>query len=196
MKIKRFFQHRVNSISHLKKIDQFDGCEIDLRSNGQQLYLHHDPYKIGCNFEDWLNEYNNAGIILNVKEEGLEPKIISILNQRNIDDYFFLDQSIPFLHKTGLNVTKKIAVRFSEFEPLNYCKLFSGFCEWVWIDSFNGSYFAESQIKELKKCFKLCLMSPELRGFSKDIISELKTRYFGIDFDAVCTKDRLIWQKV
>ena len=40
-----FIKHRVNKIRDLKKLNKEYGVEIDIRSNGKNLYLHHDPYK-------------------------------------------------------------------------------------------------------------------------------------------------------
>ena len=73
-----FIKHRVNKIRDLKKLNKEYGVEIDIRSNGKNLYLHHDPYKKGESFIKWLRYYNHNVIVLNVKEEGLEDQIIKI----------------------------------------------------------------------------------------------------------------------
>ena len=46
--------HRVNTIESLKKIPSDMGVEIDIRSNGEDLILHHEPFEVGILFKDWL----------------------------------------------------------------------------------------------------------------------------------------------
>ena len=193
MKINNYYFHRVNDIESLKKIPQNCGIEIDLRYKGSDIILHHDPFKNGVTFYDFLSEYKHNGIILNCKSEGIESEILRILNQYKIKNFFFLDLTIPFLVKTSLQGCNKIAVRFSEYEPLCFVKKYVNICEWVWIDSFEGEYFDYKTIKNLSKNFKICLMSPELRGFKLSIIQKLKKRYKDIQFDAVCTKSPSLW---
>ena len=57
-------------------------------------------------------------LILNVKEEGLETSIIKYLNKYRIENYFFLDQSIPFLIKHSKLCNKQSAARVSEYESI------------------------------------------------------------------------------
>ncbi|MBT6472144.1 MAG: hypothetical protein HOK52_12925, partial [Candidatus Marinimicrobia bacterium] len=93
--------HRVNTKGALLKTPKELGVEVDIRSKGNQLIMHHDPFQDGEDFEDWLGVYEHGILILNVKEEGLEGRLIELMSKYNIDDYFFLDQSFPFLVKTS-----------------------------------------------------------------------------------------------
>ena len=61
--------HRVNTIALLEKTSSNLGIEVDIRSNGENLILHHDPFQKGELFEDWIKHYNHGTLILNVKEE-------------------------------------------------------------------------------------------------------------------------------
>ena len=63
--------HRINTIDLLEKTSSNFGVEIDIRSNGKSLILHHDPFEQGELFEDWIRSYHHGTLILNVKEEGL-----------------------------------------------------------------------------------------------------------------------------
>ena len=92
-----YIAHRINEISQLKGIPPEMGVEIDIRSNGKKLILQHDPFIEGVNFRDWLGHFQHQLIILNIKEEGLEEKILDCLAEFNIQNFFFLDQSFPFL---------------------------------------------------------------------------------------------------
>ena len=108
--------HRINTISKLKKTPSCFGVEIDVRSKGRELILHHDPYKKGESFNEWLKFYTHKFIIINIKEEGLEKKALELLKKYNIKNFFFLDQSFPFLIKYSSYISKKTAVRYSEYE--------------------------------------------------------------------------------
>lgn len=193
MKINSFYIHRVNDIESLKKTPHKYGIEVDLRYKGSDIILHHDPFREGVIFNDFLSHYKHNGIILNCKSEGIELETLNILSKHNIKNFFFLDLSIPFLVKTSLDGCNKIAIRFSEYEPLSFVKKYVNICDWVWIDSFDGKYFDRDLITKLSKDFKICLMSPELRGFELSIIDELKEKYKNIEFDAICTKNTSSW---
>jgi len=78
-----------------------------------------------------LKYYKHSFIILNTKEEGMEERIIALMEKHQIENYFFLDLSLPFLIKYMKKGVTKIAVRFSEFEPLEFVMKFSGKVEWV-----------------------------------------------------------------
>ena len=92
--------HRRNSLELLKKTNFEFGVEIDIRSWKDKLIINHDPFKEGIELENWLNFYNHKILVLNVKEEGLEKELITLLKKHKISNFFLLDQSIPFLIKT------------------------------------------------------------------------------------------------
>ena len=122
-------KHRVNTIKEVKKIDNKFGIEIDLRSNKSKIYLHHDPLKKGEEFSKWIKFYNHRLLILNVKEEGLEKKILSTLKKYKINNYFFHDQTFSSMLKNMKSA--KVSVRYSEYEKLDnknfYLNTLNGF---------------------------------------------------------------------
>ena len=90
--------HRVNTINELKGIDKNFGAEIDIRSNGSELILNHEPSQGGERFVDFLDEYNHGTIILNIKEAGIEKNVLYLIRQRpHIANYFLLDVEFPYL---------------------------------------------------------------------------------------------------
>tara|TARA_B100000965_G_C19522372_1_gene727147 strand:- start:711 stop:1298 length:588 start_codon:yes stop_codon:yes gene_type:complete len=190
--------HRVNSIDKLKKIPKKYGIEIDIRSQNKELILHHDPFKKGESFSKWLNHYDHSFLILNVKEEGLETKILKLMMKFKIKNFFFLDQSIPFLIKTMKLPEKRCAIRISEYESIETVLNFKNKIKWIWVDCFTKLPINVSQYNTLKKAnFKLCLVSPELQG----VRNKVKINYYknkiellNMHFDAVCTKYREIWE--
>ena len=192
--------HRVNKIDDLIKTPKKYGVEIDIRSWANKLIVHHDPFNEGEEFNEWIKFYDHSFLILNVKEEGLEEKIIEILNKRNISDYFFLDQSFPFLIKYIKLCGGRSALRISEFESTETAKKMSELANWLWLDSFKIFSISADALIEMKSLgYKLCLVSPELQGREeaseiKNLISFFKVNQ--IELDAICTKKPSYWEKL
>ena len=90
-------KHRVNTVDKIIKTPKSYGVEIDLRSNHKTIYLNHDPYKKGVKFSQWIKYFNHKLIVLNVKEEGIEKKIINILKKNKVFNFFFHDQTFSNL---------------------------------------------------------------------------------------------------
>ena len=111
-------RHRRNTIAELAATPPSLGVEVDIRSFGDRLVTHHDPFVEGDRFEEWLGAYGHGTLILNVKEEGLEDRLLELMRRHRIDDFFFLDQSFPFLVRTARRGESRCAVRVSEFEPV------------------------------------------------------------------------------
>ena len=195
----KLISHRRNTIAELRTTDHKYGVEVDIRSEGQQLIMHHDPFVGGESFDEWVGAYQHGTLILNVKEEGLEARLIALMASKGIDDYFFLDQSFPFLVKWSKAGEHRCAVRVSEFESIETALTLAGKVDWVWLDCFTKFPLSEDNTVRLKKAgFKLCLVSPELQGRNAEIeipalVSLLSAR--NIELDAVCTKRPDLWEK-
>ena len=192
--------HQRNSIPQLLDTNPSYGVEVDIRSDGGKLIIHHDPFLKGESFEEWINFYKHGTLVLNVKEEGLEEPLIRLLQLKGIDNYFFLDQSFPFLIKWSRKGERKCAIRVSEFESIETALNLSGKVDWVWVDFFSRFSLTEKEAKCLKDArFKLCLVSPELQGH--DASSEIPKLFFvlrekNIAPDAVCTKRPDLWEEL
>ena len=193
----KIIEHRINTLEALRKLDQVHGAEIDIRSNGDTLYLNHDPFGSGDLLEEWLNSYSHGTLILNTKEEGLETRISEMLARRNIKDYFFLDLSFPFLIKTALSGESKIAVRFSEYESIKTVERVANIVDWIWLDSFHSFSYNARQIQQLSNLgMNVCIVSPELQG-RWDVseicqIKKIAVKALGDNF-YVCTKSPALW---
>jgi len=171
------------------------GIEFDLRSEGKKLILHHDPFKKGLEFEKLLQKYRHAFMIVNVKSEGLEEPARKLLKKYGVRDYFFLDLSFPALIRLTREKEKNIAVRYSEYEPVEQCLALIGKVRWIWIDCFNKMPLSSADYKKLKKHFKLCLVSPELQKYPKSYIAKFKRSLKNFKIDAICTKYPDLWKK-
>ena len=185
-----FIAHRVNTIKDLLNTPVEYGVEVDLRDFGEKLILQHDPFKDGESFEEYLKNYNHGTMILNIKSEGIETRVLKLIQQYNIKSYFFLDCSFPMINLLTSKGERNIALRFSEFEGIDTISLMSKKIEWIWVDCFTKLPISFKNYKTLKDLnYKLCLVSPELQN--QDLKIELYKDYLqkeNIIFDAICTK--------
>jgi hypothetical protein len=194
----RFIAHRRNTIEELIKTPHEYGVEVDIRSEQGKLIIHHDPFTLGADFEEWLKYYQHGTLILNVKEEGLEARLIELMQRYRVTDFFFLDQSFPFLIKWSQLGERRCAVRVSEFESINTALSLAGKIDWVWVDCFTRFPLSGEDAKHLQNAgFKLCLVSPELQGRSAEteipVLADLLRKY-SIHPEAVCTKHAELWK--
>jgi hypothetical protein len=196
----KLISHRRNTIAELNATPTQYGVEVDIRSCGEQLIIHHDPFVSGESFDAWLAVYQHSTLILNVKEEGLEGRLISLMESRGIEDYFFLDQSFPFLIKWSNLGVNRCAARVSEFESIETALTLAGKVDWIWVDCFSRFPLSKTDATRLKTAgFKLCLVSPELQGRNAETeIPELILLLDSLDIttDAVCTKRPDLWEQV
>jgi len=195
----KFIIHRLNKLSHLKKINPLDGFECDVINYKNKLIMQHDINKNGNLFNNFLNQINNKQIVfLNVKSSGLVYKILKRIKNKNI---FFLDltfSEIDYLIKK--NLSKLIILRNSVYENFDLSSKYFKGIKWVWVDYFQNKKIDLPTYKHIKKYNKkICIVSPELLGKTKkDLIKYAK--YLNknkIIVDAVCTKSKFIkdWKK-
>lgn len=187
-----FIAHRINKLEELEKLPKKYGVEIDLRDNVDgKIYINHDPFILGEDFEEYLKQYNHGTMILNIKSERIELKILELLKKYNIKDYFFLDSSFPMVKLLSDQGEKNIALRYSEYEGLDTLEKMQGKVDWVWVDCFTKLPIDNEIYKKVKNMgYKLCLVSPELQGQPEKIELYAKQIKNGkIKFDAICTKE-------
>lgn len=186
----QYIAHRINTIEQLKPLPKDCGVELDLRDCGNDLILQHDPFTGGENFEDYLRIYDHGTMILNIKSERIEHRVLDLIHKYDIDDYFFLDSTIPMINLLSNDGERNIAVRFSEIEPIESVIALKDKVRWVWVDCFTGLPISKENYYILRdQGLKLCLVSPELQGREHDI--ERYRDYLcenQIKFDAICTK--------
>ncbi|WP_424766492.1 hypothetical protein [Paenibacillus sp. sgz302251] len=185
-----FIAHRINTLEDLIKTPVEFGVELDLRDRGERLIISHDPFSDGVDFEEYLMHYNHGTMILNIKSERIEHRVLELIQKYKINNYFFLDSSFPMIHLLSQTGEKNIAVRYSEYEGLDTILNLKGKVNWVWVDCFTKLPLDKQIYHILRENeFKLCLVSPELQGRKEDIDDYnkfLKTNE--IKFDAICTK--------
>lgn len=163
-----FIIHRVNLTEDLKKIPEEFGCEIDIRTDGSRLILNHEPFAKGDSFTDYLDEYKNGTLVLNIKESGIEDTVLKEVRLRGIKSYFLLDVEFPYLYNATKKGERNIAIRFSEKEPVESLNLFKDQLDWVWIDTIS-KFPVTIHNKHFFKDHKTCLVCPSRWGRSEDI---------------------------
>jgi len=167
-----FVIHRVNSIQKLKKIPYKYGVEIDLRSYKNEIILNHEPFEAGEKLSEYIKYFKHRFIIANIKEAGIEKKVINILKKKT-KNFFLLDCEFPYIHKYSKLKNNFLSIRFSETESINTVKKYAKKIKWVWIDTFNKIPINKKNINHLNN-FKKCLVCPERWGRKKDIIKYKK----------------------
>lgn len=189
-----FIAHRINTLQELKNLDKNYGVELDLRDNlNGRIYIQHNPFEAGEDFEPYLSEYSrhhSGTMILNIKSERIELKILEMLKQYPVKKYFFLDSSFPMIKLLTDQGEKNIALRFSELEGLDTIRNMAGKVNWAWVDCFTRLPINKETYIELKELgYKLCMVSPELEG-QPEKIEEYRNylKREEIIMDAVCSK--------
>ena len=185
-----FIAHRINTIEELKQVPVDYGVELDLRDRGDRLILAHDPFMGGEDFEEYLKHYKHGTMILNIKSERIEHRILALIQKYKVNKYFFLDSSFPMIYLLSKEGEKNLALRFSEFEGIDTILNMEGKVAWIWVDCFTRLSITKENYKLLHdKGFKFCLVSPELQG--QEIKLEEYKAYLACEnivFDAICTK--------
>ncbi|MCX6712365.1 MAG: hypothetical protein NT041_01585, partial [Candidatus Vogelbacteria bacterium] len=146
-----------------------------------------DPLKYD-ELEEYLKNFHHAFIIFNLKEAGYENQVINLVKKYGIENYFLLDVEFPYFYRaTRQDKFRKIVVRFSEAEPIEFveAQMAQGqpFVDWVWIDT-NTTLPLTADIAERLRPFKTCLVCPERWGRPEDIepyIKKMKELNFNLD---------------
>ena len=119
------------------------------------------------------------------------------MHEHKITDFFFLDQSFPFLRQTAQSGEQRCSVRISEYENIETVMSLAGMVSWVWVDCFTKFPLTKNQVSRLKDAgFKLCIVSPELQGRTQiKEVSQFRHHLESLNIkgDAVCTKYANLW---
>ena len=82
--------HRVNDIDDLIKIPNNFGVEIDIRFENNSLVLAHDLDEHKENFQEYINFYDHNLLVANIKESGIENKVIEACKEKKIKNFFYV----------------------------------------------------------------------------------------------------------
>jgi hypothetical protein len=190
--------HRINTLDELIKVDELFGVEVDVHAYGEKLVVHHNAFEKGPELSDWMGLCGDRFVIFNLKEEGIEDKVIEMAVNNGISNFMLLDLSFPALIRMTIKGESRLAIRVSEYESVKNALLLESKIDWVWLDCFKGFPLSIDEFQMLKRSsFKICLVSPELHGSHRDKneISSFKNILDnnGLVVDAVCTKFPELW---
>ncbi len=160
--------HRLNRRAQLEQLPPHYGAEIDLRAEGGELILNHDPFRGGELFSQWLEGYHHGLLVLNIKEAGIESEVIRMVEARGIRRFFLLDVEFPYIHRATRQGERRIAMRYSEEESIATVERYAGRAEWAWIDTISRLPLDPDTVQRLAP-FKTCLVCPERWGRPEDI---------------------------
>jgi hypothetical protein len=192
----QYIRHRINTRADLATVDPAHGVELDLRDRGERLIMVHDPFQDGEDFAPYLQDYRHGPMILNVKSERIEERVLEELEAAGtVREYFFLDCSFPMIRTLVKRGERNIAVRFSEYEPIEQALSLAGEVTWVWVDCFTKNPLTEESYGRLKEHFKLCAVSPELQGRGVESIADYAQGMAPFPMDAICSKRPDLWMQ-
>jgi hypothetical protein len=192
--------HRINTIDQLQELSPEYGIEIDVRAYNGRLVLSHDPYEDGDYLEEYLSAVGDRLVVFNIKESGIEDDVIELAARYDVAEYFLLDVEFPYIYMASRESSfTKMAVRFSEAEPIETALANAGYADWVWVDTNTQLPLNGDSYRQLSEAgYQICLVSPGRWDRSEDInpyISELEAQ--GIELDAVMTsvENAKIWKQ-
>ncbi|EIP1025076.1 hypothetical protein LRQ88_000577 [Campylobacter coli] len=191
------FLHRQNDLT--LPIKNY-GIEIDLRYK-ERLVLNHDILEqdlLYPFFEEKIQFMKNIPIICNIKESGLEERVIELLG--NKFEYYFLDSQIPDILRLSKNGYQgKFIIRISDVESYNERLMRVAKPKYVWIDYSQFSNFDIQNYQEFIYDIKpkleqveAILVSPELYDLSYIEFIEPIQSILPKGF-SVCTQKPELW---
>lgn len=189
----RVYRHRVNTIDALAATPAEQGIEFDLRSDGNDVIITHDPFTRGPTIAEFFPHIGRRPCIFNVKCEGIEAAVLAEAKTHGIEDFFFLDCSIPAAVKLWRMGEKRIGVRYSEIEPFEGVLAWADKATWCWVDCFTQYPADPKAWNAIAEKFQICLVSPELQGHGAERIPEFRASLGGRRFDAACSKRPELW---
>ena len=182
-----------NTLVQLRQVPPFMGVAADVRDFGHRIVLQAAPLHDGEDFEPWLKYFQHALLVLHVRSDGLQFRLRELLAQHGVTNYLFADSSVPAIVELLKAGERRIALRFSSREPLEQALVFAGQLEWVIVDCFDGLPLDDKVFKKLRKHFKLCVVSPELRGHRITKIKDFEKALREFQVDAILSDYPDLW---
>jgi len=188
--------HKVNTIEKLREVPVEDGIEMDVRwdSRIQDVIVSHDLVSSSeylLSFKEWMKEYKQSFLIVNVKDSQLEDKVIEILKDYKIK-WYFLDSQIPDivrLSKQGYG--KHFISRVSRYEWFSSELIEATNRDYTWLDTFGESGIDMFKYFKKEKCY--IIVSPELHKKPENM-EAMKSAVKVLPHYLVCTDFPEFWR--
>jgi hypothetical protein len=140
------------------------GTETDLRDRSGELVVSHDP-PTGAEMtaEALLTLHAEFGphlpLALNVKADGLQARIDTLLKRFAVRDAFVFDMAVP----DALGYLRLGVPAFTRHSEEETAPSFYGSAAGVWLDAFYGEWYGPDVIaRHLHAGKRVCLVSPDL----------------------------------
>ena len=185
-------------------LDMGLGLEIDLRLDGaRRFYIAHDrqpctPANDLDSFVKLLTQPHGCCVAINVKELGNSTDLISLQlsGQFGSDSFFFdfelLEPDQPgytqrMIRKLPRGDQVRLAARLSDRgEPLEACLSIPA--NIVWADEFDSLWLTKQDRETVRDSGRLFyIVSPELHGFSEEIMLKRWVDFKDWEIDGLCT---------
>jgi hypothetical protein len=178
------------------------GLETDIRRSADgAFYIAHDrtartPANAAEVFSALWRQCPKATIALNIKELGYEKELVEFLLRENLLSHVFLFDMEFIEPKAGstaalfrrLCAPLRLAVRVSDHHESIDHAIQARECDVVWADEFEQLWLQASDIRRLKEAGKtIYAISPELHGFSLDVMRSRWTDFGAWGIDGICT---------
>jgi len=140
------------------------GTETDVRDYNGELVISHDIATSACIsavdfFELYCRYDTSLPLALNIKADGLQVKLKSLIEQFGIANYFVFDMSVP----DGLQYLKHGLNAFTRQSEYETAPSFYDEATGIWLDEFTGHWIDASTLKEhLNAGKRVCIVSPDL----------------------------------
>lgn len=168
------------------------GIETDLRDYKEDLVISHNiANEKSIKLEDFFQLYcecgNRALLALNVKADGIQKMLETLLVKYDIENYFLFDMSIPEL-VVNSSRNLRFYTRSSDIE--RECVLYDK-AAGIWVDAFYDENWLDEKVvmRHIKANKEVCLVSPELHGNDFTRVWKLlkETGLYKNDLLALCT---------
>ncbi len=186
-------KNKVNTISQLASTPKDMGVLADIRAFRDSPVVQQEPFLDGEPLDEYIKHFAHAFIVFSIKSEGIESKVMEMAERAGIDNYFLLGVTPPAAKKLIAREFKKFAIRFSDTESIETCKLWEGKTDWVWADIFRDFSLDDKSVPLLKKSFKICTISPEIIGL-RGALERYRGKMNMLKVDAVCTDLPELWK--
>jgi len=147
------------------------GVETDIRDLAGRIAISHDgPQADHAYFLDDLlttwRAHDRAGrLALNVKADGLQAAVLSMLQDGEAQRCFVFDASVPDERLWLRERTMPTFVRHSELEPMPAASPHYSLAAGVWLDAFEGEWWDGDVVRgHLSAGKAVAIVSPELHG--------------------------------
>jgi hypothetical protein len=186
--------HHINTIDKLHDTPVDYGVAIDVYAGGNRIFVADSPFDPGTALVDWLKAFRHRFLVVCIRVEGIEEQVLGFLAQYGVLDFFFLDLAVPRMVEQVRSGVRQVAVRVSEYEPVEMAERFAGLVDWVTVDCFNSLPLTTAMYQLLSPNFRVCLISPELRGHPLERIPEFARQVKDMDIAEVLTEHPRKWQ--